>query len=82
MSLKINTLKNKTRNTSRKIDLRSYKFAGFILLCLPMAGCSATSIRCGSDGESSYVDLTNIPDNLPNQIKSYAQLCNFSQEKT
>ncbi len=50
-----------------------------VLLFLALMGvsCSSTSISCGTDGESSYVNLENINDKLPNQTKSYAELCNF-----
>lgn len=53
-----------------------------VLALAPLAGgCaafSATSLRCGTDGEdSSYVELLNLPQDISGQIRNYAQLCGF-----
>lgn len=56
------------------------------LLCLSLAvvlgGCSATTLRCGVDGEMSYVDLVNVPQDISAQSRYFAELCGFAYEKT
>ena len=54
---------------------------GFIvLLALASAGCSATSLRCGVDADSSFVELYNVPQNFSQNIRSYSELCGFAYE--
>lgn len=53
-----------------------------VLAAVPLAGgCSAfsaTSLRCGTQGEdSSYVELTSLPQDLSGQVRNYAALCGF-----
>lgn len=46
-----------------------------------MAGCSAfsaTSLRCGTDGQSSYVDLLNMPQDITKTSRDFAELCSFA----
>lgn len=45
------------------------------LALLLLSGCSATTLRCGSDGASYYVDLVNVPQDLSHQVRSYTELC-------
>lgn len=46
-----------------------------------LAGCfSATSLRCGTDGESSFVDLVNMPQDISSQSRYFAELCSFAYE--
>ena len=54
---------------------------GFIGLSLALlSGCSATSLRCGTDGESSFVDLVNVPQDISSQSRYFAELCAFAYE--
>jgi hypothetical protein len=54
---------------------------GFICLSLAMlGGCSATSLRCGVDADSSFVELYNVPQNFSQNIRSYSELCGFAYE--
>ena len=47
-----------------------------------MAGCSATSLRCGvQDDNSSYVELINVPQDLSSQARHFTDLCGFAYEK-
>ena len=46
------------------------------LLC----SCSATTLRCGTDGESSYVDLVNVPQDISAAVREYKDLCGFTYE--
>lgn len=52
------------------------------LTAIPLAlgGCSATTLRCGTDGESSYVELVNVPQELNTSSRYYTALCAFSHE--
>lgn len=57
-----------------------------LFVCLSLAvlgGCSATSLRCGTDGESSFVDLVNVPQDISSQSRYFAELCafNFSESE-
>lgn len=55
-----------------------------ITLCVSLAllsGCSATTLRCGSDGESSYVDLVNVPQDLAGQSRHFTELCAFAYDQ-
>jgi hypothetical protein len=52
-----------------------------LVLCLAvLSGCSATSLRCGSDGDSSYVELVNLPQDLSSSVRYYKDLCGFQFE--
>ena len=62
---------------SERINMKS------IVLTLSLAllsGCSATSLRCGTDGESSFVDLVNVPQDISSQSRYFADLCSFAYE--
>lgn len=50
----------------------------FGLICLFNVGC-ASSLRCGTDGDASYVDLINVRD-VPVNGRHYAALCGFAYE--
>lgn len=54
-----------------------------MIICLSLAmlsGCSATSLRCGTDGDRSYVDLVNVPQDLAGQARYFSELCAFAYE--
>jgi len=51
-----------------------------IALAIALGGCSLSSLRCGTDGESSYVDLTNVPQDMSSNSRYYAGLCSFAYE--
>lgn len=56
---------------------------GKVLLGLSLAvlsGCSATTLRCGVDGEISYVDLVNVPQDIGGQARYFTELCGFAYE--
>lgn len=43
-----------------------------------LAGCSsATALRCGTDGQSSFVEIYAIPTGFAQHTRAYAQLCAF-----
>ena len=45
------------------------------------SGCSVTSLRCGVEADRSYVDITNVPQDLSSSARYYAQLCGFAYER-
>lgn len=45
-----------------------------------LAGCSATSLRCGVDEDSSFVELYNVPQDLSSQARHFTDLCGFAYE--
>ena len=52
----------------------------FLAVLASLAGCSATSLRCGVDADSSFVELYNVPQNFSQNIRSYSELCGFAYE--
>lgn len=53
-----------------------------VLFCiLGLSGCSASVLRCGTDGESSYVELVNVPQEISGQARHMQGLCAFSYEE-
>lgn len=55
-----------------------------IVLCLSLAvlsGCSATSLRCGVDGDSSFVQLYGAPQHVSQNTREFAQLCGFAYQE-
>lgn len=53
----------------------------FLFSVLFVTGCSASSLRCATDGDSSYVELYNIPQNVSQNIRAYQEVCAFAYEK-
>jgi len=54
-----------------------------LILCAmaaSLAGCSATSLRCGVEDDRSYVDLVNVPQDIAGQARYFAELCAFAYE--
>lgn len=56
-----------------------YLISGVLLALL--SGCSATSLRCSVDGDSSFVEIYDIPKGFSQQTRAYAELCAFAYEK-
>lgn len=48
-----------------------------LFLLSVLFGCSATSLRCSTDGDSSYVELYNLPQNVSQNVRAYSELCGF-----
>lgn len=58
-----------------------WKKITLLALLAPLAACSATSLRCGTDGDSSFVDLVNLPQDISSQSRYFAELCSFSYDQ-
>ncbi len=44
-------------------------------------GCSVTSLQCGVDGDSSYVNLQSTPTIISQNSRNLAELCGFAYEE-
>jgi uncharacterized protein YceK len=54
-----------------------------VLICLCLSGCgaiSATTLRCGTDGSTSYVEVASAPQSLSQNTRALAELCAFAYE--
>ena len=58
-----------------------------LLVCLGLmvfvSGCgalSATTLRCGTDGESSYVEVLSAPQAISANVRALSELCAFAYE--
>ena len=54
-----------------------------ILSAACLGGCgaiSATSLRCGTDGDSSYLELTSAPQNVSANTRAIGEMCAFAYE--
>lgn len=57
-------------------------FILFFLLALSACGAmSATTMRCGMDGDSSYVEVVSAPQSISSNTRALADLCAFSFER-
>mgnify|MGYP000117374975 CR=1 FL=1 len=59
------------------------KFVCFGFVCLALSGCgafSATTLRCGTDGESSYVEVLSAPQAISANVRALSELCAFAYE--
>jgi uncharacterized protein YceK len=48
-----------------------------------LSGCgaiSATTLRCGTDGESSYVEVVSAPQSISANTRALSELCAFAYE--
>ena len=58
----------------------------YVLLLTSLAtlsGCgaiSATTLRCGTDGESSYLELVSAPQNVAGTTRAIGEMCAFAYE--
>lgn len=57
------------------------KYILTLLSLAALAGCSATSLRCGTDGDSSFAELYNIPRDLSQNVREYKDLCGFAYDQ-
>lgn len=59
------------------------KIIAILCLSLVVSGCgaiSATSLRCGTDGSSSYLELTSAPQNVSANTRAIGEMCAFAYE--
>ncbi len=51
-----------------------------VLAILLTMGCSVTSLQCGVDGDSSFVNLNTTPKVLSQNARTMGELCSFAYE--
>ncbi len=74
MSPKINTLKKAFWIQNAKLSLAA-------LLVGSAMGCSVTSLQCGVDGDSSFVNLQTNNQVISHSARNMAELCSFAYEQ-
>ena len=48
-----------------------------------ISGCgalSATTLRCGTDGDTSYVEVVSAPQAISSNVRALSELCGFAYE--
>ena len=59
-------------------------YSVLVALGLSISGCSsfgATGLRCGVDGDASYVEIVSAPQQIANNSRALAELCGFAYEE-
>ena len=59
------------------------KLIATFTIMLNLFGCgafSATTLRCGTDGQSSYVEVASAPQSIASNTRALATLCGFAYE--
>ena len=54
-----------------------------VFCSLVLSGCgalSATTMRCGTDGDSSYVEVVSAPQAISSNVRALSELCGFAYE--
>ena len=62
---------------------KAYKLILGTVLIGTISGCgaiSATTLRCGTDGETSYVEVASAPQSLSQNTRALAELCSFAYD--
>ena len=52
-----------------------------LFILMVMSGCgalSATTLRCGTDGDSSYVEIVSAPQSVSSSTRAMSELCGFA----
>ncbi len=57
------------------------KLIAAVTLFLLSMGCSVTSLQCGVDGDSSYVNLNTTPAQFSQTARTMAELCSFNYQE-
>lgn len=59
------------------------KWLVIVALIPILSGCgaiSATTLRCGTDGDSSYLELVSAPQNVSGSTRAIGEMCGFAYE--
>ncbi len=51
------------------------------ILFTALMGCSVTSLQCGVDGDSSFVNLNTTPQIMSQNWRNMAAICGFAYEE-
>lgn len=63
--------------------MRNYQTLSYLLTLaslLAISGCSTTSLRCAVDGDSSFVEIYDVPQGFSQNTRAYKELCAFAYE--
>jgi len=52
-----------------------------VLIPAALMGCSVTSLQCGVDGDSSFVNLNTTPAQFSQTARTMAELCSFNYQE-
>ncbi len=63
--------------TKRPLVNTKTKSLSTVLLLSTLMGCSVTSLQCGTDGDSSFVNLNTTPQVLSQNAREMSNLCAF-----
>lgn len=61
--------------------LEKSKILCCVWVALLLSGCgalSATTLRCGTDGDSSYVEVASAPQAISANVRALSELCGFA----
>lgn len=79
MSKKIS--KNASRFSEKEFSMKTIIL---LVVAFGVSGCgafSATTIRCGTDGDASYVELVSAPQGVSANTRALSELCAFAYVK-
>ena len=60
--------------------MKLFVYSLFVVTASGCGALSATSLRCGTDGDSSYVEVVSAPQELSNSTRALSELCGFNYE--
>lgn len=55
----------------------------FVVTAIGVSACgafSATTLRCGVDGDASYVEIVSMPQSVTGGTRALAELCGFAYD--
>jgi len=84
LMMKVKRLALPLIGVGRKSEERVMKKLGIILVTFCLSGCgaiSATSLRCGTDGDDSYVELVSAPQNVGSNGRVISEICAFAYDR-
>ncbi len=65
---------------TKGFEIKKIILTGVLTLTSALMGCSVTSLHCGVDGDSSFVQLHSTPNTLAQNARIMAELCAFAYE--
>ena len=60
--------------------MKAITYAVVAIAWTSISGCSATTLRCAVDGESSHVELISVPQDIGGATRYFKELCGFAYE--
>jgi len=61
--------------------MKKVKIISATVILLALLGCSVTSLQCGVDGDSSFVNLHSTPSAISQNSRNLGELCGFAYEE-